>query len=203
MRNLWFIMKTFNVLPTNKDFRELTDDQINLILYSLEEDYKEAERASKGLSVESDYYDDSFEEEVWNREVGEWKVLKEGHDPDDIARQVEELTREEDLKNLYSKFDSLDEYNEYLASGGKTARESEVESYIDKQIRVAQEKARAIEENRKKKRNKEVLMDDKDLPNVNDKSNSTQGLEDLHKEAIEKSIELFNKKEEDDDYTLL
>ncbi|MDP4414871.1 hypothetical protein QR503_27240, partial [Escherichia coli] len=62
-----------------------------------------------------------------------------------IARQVEELTKEEDRINLMSKFDSLDEYNAYLEAGGKTARESEVEQYIDKQIRAAQEKARNIE----------------------------------------------------------
>src|SRR5690606_24822189 len=111
---LWGIMNKFQVLPTNEDFRKLSDDQIELILYSMQEDARELELAKKGLTVDSEYYDSSFEDEVWNRPVGDWEVLRDGHDPDDIARQVEELTRQEDLKNLASKFDSLEEYNAYL-----------------------------------------------------------------------------------------
>lgn len=194
-------MNTFKVLPTNKDFRELTDEQLDLILYSLEEDHRVAERARKGLSAESDYYDTSFDDEVWNKEVGDWEVLKDGHDPDDIAKQVEELTKAEDLKNLYSKFDSLDEYNKYLEEGGKTARETEVEGYIDKQIRLAQEKAKAIEASQGKRTGKK-LVDDRDLPGVEEKE--TKGIDDLDKDAIERSIKLFNQTDDDDDeYTVL
>lgn len=196
MRNLWLIMKTFNVLPTNEDFRKLTDAQIDLILYSLDEDYREAERASKGLSAEADYYDSSFEEEVWNKAPGEWEVLKEGHDPDDIARQVEELTREEDLKNLITKFDSLEDYNKFLEQNGKTVRETEVEQYINRQLQAAQEKARAIEAARAAKQGKK-LVDDKDLPEISDKSKNS--LPELDKEAIERSIKLFNSSMDDDD----
>lgn len=200
MRNLWLIMKTFNVLPTNPDFRALSDDQVELLLYSIEEDYREAELARKGLSADSDYYDSSFEEEVWNKDVGDWEVLKDGHDPDDIARQVEELTKEEDRINLMSKFDSLDEYNAYLEAGGKTARESEVEQYIDKQIRAAQEKARNIEAAKRANGGK-VLVDDKDLTEISEKSD---GIDDLDKGAIEKAIKLFNDEDDDDDgYTIL
>lgn len=191
-------MKTFNVLPTNEDFRKLTDAQIDLILYSLDEDYREAERAAKGLSVEADYYDSSFEEEIWNRAPGEWEVLKDGHDPDDIARQVEELTREEDLKNLLSKFDSLEEYNEFLEQGGKTVRETEVEQYINRQIQAAQEKAKAIEMAREAKQGKD-FADDRDLPEVSDKTQSN--LPELDKDAIERSIKLFNDSVDDDDFT--
>src|SRR5699024_11605548 len=103
MRNMWFLMKSFNVLPTNEDFRELTDDQIDMMILSVNEDNIERERASKGLSVDSDHYDESFEDEVWTRDVGDWEVVKEGHDPDDIANQIEALTKEEDLKNLSSR----------------------------------------------------------------------------------------------------
>lgn len=140
MRNLWLIMKTFNVLPTNKDFRELSDDQIDMMIYSFKEDAREAELARKGLTVESEHFDASFEEEVWNADVGKWEVLKEGHDPNEIAKQVEMLTRKEDLKNLAGKFDSLEEYNKYLEEGGKPAREMDVERHIDKQIALAMEK---------------------------------------------------------------
>jgi hypothetical protein len=190
-------MKTFNVLPTNEDFRNLSDSQIDLIIYSLQEDHREAELARKGLSAESDYYDTSFDEEIWTKEVGDWEVLKEGHEANSIAKQVEKLTKEEDLKNLYSKFDSLDDYNKYLEEGGKTARETEVEQYINKQIQAAEEKAKAMDVHKGKRK----LVDDRDRPEVSD--NSDKGMNDLNKEAMDKAIQLFNDKNDDDEYTKL
>lgn len=207
MRNMWFLMKSFNVLPTNEDFRELTDDQIDMMILSVNEDNIERERASKGLSVDSDHYDESFEDEVWTRDVGDWEVVKEGHDPDDIANQIEALTKEEDLKNLSSKFDSLDEYNEYLESGGKTTRESEVEEYINRQIKMAEEKAQAMEMNKQSYEDRKKLIDDREATEVQD--NNTQGLDDLDKQALEESIKLFNGEadedddDDDDEYTLI
>jgi hypothetical protein len=196
MRNLWAIMGKFNVLPTNDDFRSLTDDQINLMILSMNEDHREMELARKGLTVDSQYYDTDFDEEIWNKGVGEWEVLREGHDPNDIARQVEELTRAEDRKNLAMKFDSLDEYNAYLEAGGKTTRETEVEQYINKQLQAAEEKARRLNATGGKK----TLVDDQDRPEAN--SPLSDRLPDIDKEAIDKSIALFNSKD-DDDFDLL
>ena len=188
-------MKTFQILPTNEDFRNLSDSQIDLILYSMEEDHRERELARKGLSVDSQYYDTTFDEEIWNKEVGDWEVLKEGHNPDAIAKQVEELTRAEDLKNLYSKFDSLDEYNAYLEAGGKTGRETEVEEYINKQIQMAEEKAKVAESHKKN-----GLVDD--TARAEDKSGVNDNVSDLDKDAMERSIKMFND-DDDDDYTKL
>lgn len=196
MRNLWLIMKTFNVLPTNKDFRELSDDQIDMMIYSFKEDAREAELARKGLTVESEHFDASFEEEVWNADVGKWEVLKEGHDPNEIAKQVEMLTRKEDLKNLAGKFDSLEEYNKYLEEGGKPAREIDVERHIDKQIALAMEKARQLEAvggDRK-------LIDDRDRPEVANNSALSDNKPSLDKDAIDKSIALFNSMDDDDEF---
>jgi hypothetical protein len=192
MRNMWNIMKTFNVLPTDPRFRELTDDQINLMLLSFKEDHREAELARKGLAVDSQHFDSEFEEEIWNAKVGEWDILRDGHDANEIARQVEKLTREEDQKNLASKFDSLDEYNAYLEAGGKTTRESEVEQYINKQIAAAEEKARMLAADGGKK-----MKDDKDSPEA--QSALSDSLPDIDKEAIDKSIALFNAEDDSDD----
>lgn len=196
MRNLWLIMKTFNVLPTNKDFRELSDDQIDMMIYSFKEDAREAELNRKGLTVESEHFDASFEEEVWNADVGKWEVLKEGHDPNEIAKQVEMLTRKEDLKNLAGKFDSLEEYNKYLEEGGKPAREMDVERHIDKQIALAMEKAKQLEAvggDRK-------LIDDRDRPEVANNSALSDNKPSLDKDAIDKSIALFNSMDDDDEF---
>ncbi|UGO47654.1 hypothetical protein MCCARTNEY_80 [Bacillus phage vB_BanH_McCartney] len=193
MRNLWAIMKEFNTLPTDDRFRNLSHDQIDLIGYSMMEDHRILELAKKGLAVDSEHYDSTFEEEVWNREDGNWDVLKDGHDADDIAKQVEALTKAEDLKNLASKFDSLDDYNAHLEAGGKTARETEVEDYINKQLASAYEKAQIIERAGGKK-----FVDDAAL------AGETEIVNDLDKEAMDKSIALFNQKDDDDDeYTVL
>jgi hypothetical protein len=194
MRNMWLIMKTFSVLPTDPRFRELTDEQINLMLLSFREDAREAELARKGLAVDSEHFDSTFEDEVWNAKVGEWDILKDGHDADEIARQVETMTRAEDQKNLATKFESLDEYNAYLEAGGKTARETEVEQYINKRLAEAEEKARMLAANGGKK-----LVDDKDAPEA--QSALSDNLGDLDKDAIDKSIALFNA--EDDDFDMI
>lgn len=195
MRNMWRIMETFKVLPTNEDFRKLSNEQIDMIIYSMREDHREYELARKGLTVDSEFYDTSFDEEVWNKETGQWEVLKDGHDPNDIARQVEQLTRAEDLKNLATKFDSLEEYNDYLADGGKTSRETEVEQYINKQIQEAEEKARRLTATGNG--TKKALIDDQDRPEA--ESPMSDKLPDIDKAAIDKSIALFNADNDDDD----
>jgi len=195
MRNIWAIMKTFNVLPTDPNFLALTDAQIDLMIHSMNEDAREAELARKGLSVESEHYDSGFEEEVWNREDGEWDVLREGHDADKIAKQVEALTRKEDQSNLDKRFEGLDEYNEYREAGGKTSRETEVEQYMKKRLAEAYEKARDLESSRGSSK----LIDDKDRPEA--KGALNDNMADLDKKAIEDSIALFNA--DDDDFDAL
>jgi len=192
MRNLWAIMKEFNTLPTDDRFRKLSHVQIDLIGYSMMEDNRILELARKGLAVDSEHYDSAFDDEVWNREDGDWDVLKEGHDADAIAKQVEALTKAEDLKNLASKFDSLDDYNAHLEAGGKTAREMEVSDYIDQQLANAYEKAQRIA-----RAGGKHLVDDAYLAGETDEVNN------LDKEAMDKSIALFNQKDEDDEYTEL
>jgi hypothetical protein len=202
MRNLWAIMTKFNTLPTDPTFRELSDSQIDLLIYSMVEDRREQDLASRGLTADGDYYDTSFDDEVWNRDVGEWDVLKEGHDPNDIARQVEELTKEADRRNLASKFDNLDEYNKFREAGGETARESEVSQHIERQLRLAQEKAKMLEATSSKKKD---FVDDSTIPEVQDKSNAQDQISKLDKQVMENAISLFNGNSEDDDedFTML
>lgn len=191
-------MKEFDVLPTNEDFRALSEAQIDIIIYSMIEDNRQMDMARRGVKEDGNYFDDAFEEEVWNKAPGEWDVLKEGHDPDDIARQVESLTKEEDRRNLMSKFDNVDEYNAFRASGGQTSRESEISDYIDRQIRAAQEKARMLDATKSGKTEK-VLMDDTRL--AEDKSGVKDTVPNLNKKAMEEAIKLFHS--DDDDFTAL
>lgn len=188
-------MKQFNVLPTNEDFRALSDAQIDMIIYSMIEDGRQMELARRGVKEDGNYYDDAFEEEVWNKAPGEWDVLKEGHDPDDIARQVEELTKEEDRRNLMSKFDSMEEYNAFRASGGQTSRESEISDYIDRQIEAAKQKARMLEATKTGGKSEVTLVDDRALA-------GEKPVPGLNKQAMEDAIKLFNS-DDDDEFTSL
>ncbi|WP_222124696.1 hypothetical protein, partial [Staphylococcus hominis] len=61
-----------------------------------------------------------------------------------------------------TKFDSLQEYNDYLEGGGKPVRETEVEQYINQRIAEAEDKARRLSYEGKK------AIDDKDRPEVAD-----------------------------------
>ncbi|QEM43139.1 tail assembly chaperone [Bacillus phage Chotacabras] len=192
MRNLWALMREFKVLPPDESFRELSDIQIDLMLYSMAEDAREMERARKGVQGDGDHYDSSFDEEVWNRDVGDWEVLKDGHDGTKIAQQINDMTKAEDLKNLEGRFDGLDEYNEHLENGGMTSRESEVTQYINKQLEKAEELARERSRGGKGKR----LVDDRELAGEAPPSDYA-----LNKKSMDDAIALFEG--EDDEYTTL
>ncbi|AGB62593.1 hypothetical protein [Bacillus phage phiAGATE] len=196
MRNLWGIMKTFKTLPTDPSFRDLSDKQITLLIMSMNEDAREMELARKGLTVESEHYDTTFDEEVWDRDVDEWDVLKDDHDAEDIAKQVEKLTKQEDMKNLDSKFEGLDEYSQYREEGGQTAKETEVEQYMNKRLQEALDKAKDIES----AGGKGKLVDDRAI--IEGKQDDSSAV--LNKEVMDKSISLFNgENDDDDDFTAL
>jgi hypothetical protein len=201
-------MKEFKVLPTNPDFQNLTDAQIEFILYSMQEDHKERERARKGLMVDSQFYDTDYEQDVMGKDIKEWDVLKEGHDADEIAKQVNLMTKPEDQKNLSSKFDGLGEYNEHLEQGGKTGREAEVDDFIKRQLKVAEDRARDLEKAGKKGR----LVDDRDRPEASgDAMTDESKFGELDKTVMDRAIEKFESKEKrdkndpdpDDDFSIL
>lgn len=189
MRALWAVMDKFNVLPTDERFRNLSDYQMEMIFLSMEEDARQQNLRAKGLTVESDYFDSSYEDEVANKPDGEWEILKEGHDADDIARQVEEMTNAEELKKLYSKFEGLEEYNQYREEGGQTGREMQVSEYIKRQIEKAKERAREKEQG---------IVRDVDKPErpVVAKKNTEK-----NDKVIDEVMEMFES--EEDEYTEL
>ncbi|ADH03174.1 tail assembly chaperone [Bacillus phage W.Ph.] len=186
-------MKTLSMPPTDPRFLALDDAQVELMLYSLEEDAKAIERARKGVQVEDENFDSSFDDEVWNKEAGEWKLVKDGHDMDDIARQVNEMTAAKDREDLEGKFNGIDNYNEHLENGGMTSREAEVANHIANQLAKAEQRARELESGATSKefiddreRAGEVVMDDEHR---------------LNKQAMDAAIAAFE--EDDDDYDVL
>ncbi|AEZ50427.1 putative RNA polymerase [Bacillus phage BCPG3] len=193
MRNMWVLMKTLNMPPTDPRFLALDDAQVELMLYSLEEDAKAIERARKGVQVEDENFDSSFDDEVWNKPNGEWELVKKGHDMDDIARQVNAMTAAKDRADLEGKFDGIDGYNEHLENGGMTSREAEVSNHIANQLAKAEQRARELESGAASKdfiddreRAGEVVMDEEHR---------------LNKQAMDAAIAAFE--DDDDDYDVL
>ncbi|OTZ58613.1 hypothetical protein BK762_00360 [Bacillus thuringiensis serovar toumanoffi] len=193
MRNMWVLMKTLNMPPTDPRFLALDDAQVELMLYSLEEDAKSIERARKGVQVEDENFDSSFDDEVWNKPNGEWELVKKGHDMDDIARQVNAMTAAKDRADLEGKFDGIDGYNEHLENGGMTSREAEVSNHIANQLAKAEQRARELESGAASKdfiddreRAGEVVMDEEHR---------------LNKQAMDAAIAAFE--DDDDDYDVL
>ncbi|AHZ10680.1 hypothetical protein [Bacillus phage Megatron] len=194
MRNMWVLIKTLNMPPTDPRFLALDDAQVELMLYSLEEDAKAIERARRGVQVEDENFDSSFDDKIWNKAAGEWQMVEDGHDMDEIARQVNAMTAAKDRADLEGKFDGIEGYNEHLENGGMTSREAEVSNHIANQLAKAEQRARELESGATsnkdfiddRERAGEVVMDEEHR---------------LNKQAMDEAIAAFE--DDDDDYDVL
>ena len=65
-RNLWTVMKKFNVLPSDPAFQNLTDSHIAYIISNMLIDNREEELIRKGIDPSTHVDDDSFE---WEGEL--------------------------------------------------------------------------------------------------------------------------------------
>lgn len=122
-RNMWSIMKEFKVLPNDPLLKSLSVQSLDFIIESMQQDAKEVERAEKGLSpeAETEYTDTDFES-FWN-DPNPGTALAEGDDPDDIYRQVQEVTEDKDYDSR------LDEKIEQALAESK-----QIDSNVDAQI---------------------------------------------------------------------
>lgn len=102
-------MDYWKVLPTNKDFKDLTQDMINLMLFGLEEkNRKEAVQnaLASGENVGSSSFNDDDLDWMYSRDFDPLG----GADIDDINRQIKEMSNEEPEEQT-SEMDT-DEQNE-------------------------------------------------------------------------------------------
>lgn len=131
-RNLWHIMKEFKVLPTDERFISLSDDQIGFILANMVYDNRLEEQARKGVDPES-YYEDE-EDGYWTQDIKDFEALKEGHDEESIAKQVEALTNKEELAKVRERFSTTTEWNDFMEKGGALAERAEKEKYLQEKL---------------------------------------------------------------------
>lgn len=155
-RNMWAIMKQFNVLPTDKRLQEMNKEQISFVILSMNEDNKELDRARRGVTLDSDYADKEFDKEV-AQATGDWKIMKDGQDPEEIYKQVVDKTHNSEYE---------ERLNERLNTAKTTrtdAKNRELEAvsqYMAEQFDKAQERAKRL---KKTTVNTDDLVDDIDL----------------------------------------
>lgn len=136
-------MKEFKVLPTNPDFRALTDRQIEFIAYSMEKDREEIERARRGGVADSDYQD--FDDSWWTAEHDDFVAKREDHDEADIANQVQAMTTPEDMAKLRARWDASVEAESIVANGGTTIAEDNLNEMMKNNLDRVIKEAKALE----------------------------------------------------------
>ena len=185
-------MDHFKVLPTDERFKNLTEEQVTFIMESMMLDNKERELAMKGVD-KGNYFEDS-DESFWEVPIEEFNVLEEGHDAKEIARQAAELVGRENLRKVRDRFETTQEYNEFLEKGGKLAREVESDRIQQEQLEKVFQEARELEEAKLGGRAIEENIRDNYEPKMTKKE----------KETIEEAIRLFEGEhpniEEDDEF---
>ncbi|MBT9670574.1 hypothetical protein GPK34_00785 [Secundilactobacillus kimchicus] len=149
-RNFWAIMKTFNVLPTDPRFRELTQTQIDFIIESMNRDIEETNAQVNGNYIDGDFVDSSYDD-IMDASEDEWEVVREGQDADDIYRQVVALTGDDAYEAKVQ--DTLDWWRTEGIKNKETERKEALE-YQQEQFRKGQERAALLAKNGKSKAGK-------------------------------------------------
>lgn len=101
-RNIWRVMKELHVLPTDPNFQNLTSEQLDFIVASIDQDNKELKLAQEGREEDSFVYDDEFE---WEDEMD---YGGERDDSEDIQKFLEAAKKkDEDYERLIEDRESL------------------------------------------------------------------------------------------------
>lgn len=121
-KNLFLVMKMFNVLPSEQRWKDLDDDQLSFLLHSVIEERQEAERHSRGVELDGEAaYDEDFE---WESE--DFNPLRDDDSEEDIYSQLQELMSDEDKKSQNIRLGNATAENERVESGELTQRDEEV-----------------------------------------------------------------------------
>lgn len=133
-------MREFNVLPTDPRFQALNDEQIDFILYSMERDAIEIDRARRGIQVDGEFED--TDESWWYKDHEEFTALEPDDDEEDIAKQVDAMTTEEDMARLRERYranEALDELEKTHANSINDIINQNLKALFDEADRLNQE----------------------------------------------------------------
>ena len=107
-RNLWAIMKEFNVLPTEQRFKDLDDYQIEFIIGNMNRDVyehnKQLKQAQKGGKYDSQFEDD--DSSWWDESHEDFDPVPDFLDADDLAKQMEAKLSDRDKEERAKRNDA-------------------------------------------------------------------------------------------------
>lgn len=127
-RNMWAIMKKFNVLPNDPLLKSLDYQAIDFIIESMNQDVREEEaRANGGKVTEDSYFEDaSFEDFLKDPTMD--NIISNGDDPEDIYEQVKDMTEDKDYdKRLDERIDNA------------ISEKGQIDKNVDEHIKQQQE----------------------------------------------------------------
>lgn len=134
-RNLWTVMKKFNVLPSDPAFQNLTDSHIAYIISNMLIDNREEELIRKGIDPSTHVEDDSFEWEGELKLPDEEEAKQIAESALALKRQVldkdvpgakltpDEVRQIEALKEVDKRVAELYEQQEEMAEVGSDTEE--------------------------------------------------------------------------------
>ena len=128
-KNLFAIMSKFNVLPTEKRFKDLTDFDLSFIIMSMNQEAKGIELAKKGLETTGDeFYDNEFD---WE---GDMQLVKDGDNPEDLNRQLEDMLSPGQREERQTRLENADAAAVFRNEGGLTQQEEAVNEHRAQQL---------------------------------------------------------------------
>lgn len=180
-------MEKFSVLPTNKDFRKLTTNQIEFIAYNMQQDAKELAQARSGKEGTGSFSDEDTS--WWDNPEAD--VKRPQDDEKGIATQVDNLTSQEDKKKLAEKWFGVEEIEAFRKQGGTTIEEDLMEQMMQRKYQELFKEADTIASKGqsnwgKTKEEREALG--QDVPVT---------YKELSQDKFDKALEIFNQSKGD------
>ena len=117
-RNMWAIMKEFKVLPTEKRFQDLTYEQMDFIIASMNRDSWLEYQASKGQQHMDNLVEDD-DTSWWDTSHDEFDPVPDFLDAEDLAKQVEDKMSDLEKEQRQNRFDAEMEDEEDLMHQNK------------------------------------------------------------------------------------
>jgi len=183
-------MKKFKVLPSNKDFQNLTEHQVGWIMKNMEYDADIKKVLAKGGDP-STFYKDS-DDSWYDQPIDEFDP-KDGVNisEEEIQKQVEDLTSDEEKQKLADKRKATEEWSDYLEEGGREDLDMTTEGIIQENLRKAREEAERLENAGKSKRGKPSLK--------REEEEASKNFEPMTQESIQEAYDLFKGEEDEED----
>lgn len=193
-------MREFKVLPTDPAWLAMSNDQIEWVLRNLARDNEEAERRRNGRELEDEFQD---HDTAWyDTPHDQWTPVREGDDEDRIAKQLAEITSEEDMARLKARWEASQEADEQYAKNGSTIEEDTINELIQNNLIKAIEEAKRIEKHGGTKWGEKTPIE------IEEEKANQQFQSKLKQDSIQDAISLFEGGEslelpnQDDDFEI-